>query len=189
MALLRMRNATFARETLSAGPVTVDVWTGRRAALTFASPGEAAIVALMAAGIVKASAGSVLIGDYDPRIQSVHCKRIAAFVPHEPIALHERDFARYIAYRAALWNVEPRRALTQASLLRERLGDLHEAFAFSIVGALVGMPEIVVLDRPAPAYAEQILSAIGSLALFSTHLGADAARAFGRADEAVATQA
>ena len=36
---------------------------------------------MLAAGIVKASSGCVLIGDYDPRVQSVACKRIAGFVP------------------------------------------------------------------------------------------------------------
>ena len=72
----------------------------------------------MAAGIVKASSGCVLIGDYDPRVQSVHCKRIAGFVPHETVALDERDFGAYIAYRAALWNVDARRAFAQAAELR-----------------------------------------------------------------------
>jgi hypothetical protein len=186
MALLRMRNASFTREDRSAGPLTLDVWPGQRAALTFASPEEAEVVALLAAGIVKATNGTVLIGDYDPRIQSVHCKRIAAFVPHEPTLLREREFARYIAYRAALWNIDVHDALAQAAQLRERLGDLHEAFAYPLIGALIGGPQIVVLDRPAPAYARQIFGAIGSRAAFSTHVGAAAADAFGRAVQAAA---
>jgi hypothetical protein len=178
MALLRMRNATFSGDGVEAGPVTLDLGPGQRAALVLRSAREAGIVALMAAGIVKATSGSVLIDEYDPRVQSVHCKRIAAFVQHEPLPLGEADFARYIAYRAALWNVEPIYAQTVASLLLRKLGEVHEAFAYPLVGALIARPKLVVLDRPPPAYASQILAAVGARALFSTHTGVVAARAF-----------
>ncbi|MBV8531909.1 MAG: hypothetical protein JO104_11360 [Candidatus Eremiobacteraeota bacterium] len=178
MELLRMRDATFATSTDSVGPVTLKLAPGERAAYEFASAREAAIVALLAAGIVKVSSGCVLIGDYDPRVQSVHCKRIAALVPHEPFALDESEFRRYLAYRAALWNVEPARAIAHAELLRKRCAGMHEAFAFPLIGALIGLPKLVVLDRPQPVYARQILAAVGNRALFSTHTDAAAARAF-----------
>lgn len=189
MPLLRMRNASFEGGGVSAGPLTLEVWPGERAALTFGSAREAGVAALLAAGIVKASGGCVLIGDYDPRVQSIHCKRIAGFVPHEPISLSERDFARYIAYRAALWNVDPQRATAHAAFLRERLGEMHEAFAYPLVGALIAMPELVVLDRPPLVYADQILGAIEASAVFSTHTNAAAARAFARRGALRITQA
>jgi len=173
-----MRDATFAAGTVSAGPITLDLDPGERTALHCASEKEAAIAALLASAIVKASSGCVLIGDYDPRVQSVHCKRIAALVPHEPFPLDEGEFARYIAYRAALWNVSPQRAHAHAALLRKRLSGMHEAFAYPLIGALIGMPELIVLDRPQPAYAAQILDAIAGRAVFSTHSDAAAARAF-----------
>jgi hypothetical protein len=185
MALLRMRNAAFSADGVQVGPFTIDVCSGERAALAFASAREAGIAALLAAGIVKATSGSVLIDEYDPRVQSVHCKRIAAFVPHEPLPLSSSDFARYIAYRAALWNVEPTYAQTVASLLLRKLGDVHEAFAYPLVGALIARPRLVVLDRPPPAYASQILAAVGTRALFSTHAGVAAARAFSRSAAAI----
>lgn len=180
MALLRMRNAAFSAEGVQAGPLTLEVCWGQRAALAFTSAREAGIAALLAAGIVKTTSGSVLIDEYDPRVQSVQCKRIAAFVPHEPLPLREPDFARYIAYRAALWNVESIYAQTVASLLLRKLGDVHEAFAYPLVGALIARPRLVVLDRPQPAYASQILAAVGTRALFSTHASVSAARAFAR---------
>jgi len=178
MPLLRMRNASFVRGGAAVGPVTLDVAPGERAALACTTPHEAAVVALLAAGIVKASSGSVLIGDYDPKVQSVHCKRIAAFVAHEAVALGESDFRAYVAYRAALWNVEGRRALSHAKLLQDRLRGMHEAFAYPLIGALIGMPEIVVFERPQAAYAAQIIEVVGSLAMFSTHASVDAAAAF-----------
>jgi hypothetical protein len=186
MPLLRMRDASFANAQVSAGPVTVDVWPGQRAALTFASPHEATIVALMAAGVAKASKGCVLVGDYDPRVQSVHCKRIAAFVPHEPLQLDERDFARYVNYRAALWNVDAKAARIYAYALREGLDGMHEAFAYPLIGALIGMPELVVIDRPQAVYSRQILTAVDRRALLSTHTQTSSAPAFADSSETAA---
>jgi hypothetical protein len=173
-----MRDASFANATAHAGPLTLDLEPGARIALTFSTSQEATIVALMAAGIVKATTGSVLIGDYDPRVQSVHCKRLAGFVPHEPLELDERDFPRYIAYRAALWNIEATAAQEYAQLLGERLEGMHEAFAYPLIGALVGSPQLIVLDRPQPAYAAQILRAVEGRALLSTHAQPSNAVAF-----------
>jgi ABC-type taurine transport system ATPase subunit len=178
MAILRMREACFTARGAPVGPVTVDVAPGERAARVFPSGRDAAIVALMAAGVVKAGSGSVLIGEFDPRVQSVHCKRIAGYVPHAPSRVAESEFERYIAYRAALWNVDPRRAVAHAKLLMERLSGMHEAIAYSIAGALIASPGLLVLDRPQPAYAQQIFAAAGPRAIFSTHVTASAARAF-----------
>jgi ABC-2 type transport system ATP-binding protein len=178
MPLLRMKDASFTSAALRAGPVTLDVATGERAALTLSTPREATVVALMAAGVAKASAGTVLIGDYDPRVQSVHCKRIAAFVPHEPLQLDDGDFLRYIGYRAALWNVDAGTARERALALRERLDDMHEAFAYPLIGALIASPQIVVLDRPQAVYARSILDVVEGRALFSTHAQQSDAQAF-----------
>jgi len=178
MALLRMRDASFANATARAGPLTFDLEPGGRVALACLSSQEATIVALMAAGIAKATTGSVLIGDYDPRVQSVHCKRIAGFVPHEPLELDERDFPRYIAYRAALWNIDATAAQADARLLCERLEGMHEAFSYPLIGALVASPRLIVLDRPQPAYAAQILRAVEGRALLSTHAQPTNAAAF-----------
>lgn len=178
MPLLRMREATFGTGEPFAGPVTLDVEFGEQAALHFASAREAAIVARMAAAVVKASDGCVLIADYDPRVQSVACKRIAALVPHEPFALTEGEFARYVEYRAELWNVERRRARADAAELRRKLDGMHEALAYPLIGALIARPKLLVLDRPQPVYAEQILAAAGECAVLSTHDDSASARAF-----------
>lgn len=173
-----MRDATFARGGASAGPVTLDLCSGEGTALRCTSAQEASIVALLATGIVKTSSGCVLIDDYDPHVQSVHCKRVAALVPHEPFSISEDEFARYVAYRAALWNVEPAQARAQAELMRERLAGVHEAFAYPLIAALIGMPKLIVLDRPQMVYARRILDAVAGCALLSTHTDPAAARAF-----------
>jgi hypothetical protein len=178
MRLLRMRDASFASATARAGPLTLDLEPGGRIASTFSTSQEATIVALMAAGIAKATTGSVLIGDYDPRVQSVHCKRLAGFVPHEPLQLDEGDFPRYIAYRAALWNIDATAAQAEARLLCERLEGMHEAFSYPLIGALVASPQLIVLDRPQPVYAAQILRAVEGRALLSTHAQPSNAAAF-----------
>lgn len=163
---------------MRAGPVNVDLEPGCRAALRLGAPQEATAIALLAAGVAKATTGSVLIGDFDPRVQSVHCKRLAAFVPHEPLELDDGDFLRYVGYRAALWNVDAAAARAYSQELRERLNGMHEAFAFPLIGALIAQPQLVVLDRPQAAYAQRILAVLQGRALLSTHVQAESASAF-----------
>lgn len=178
MPLLRMREAGFTNARVSVGPMTLDLEPGERKALLCANAHEATVVALMAAGIAKASAGSVLIGDFDPRIQSVHCKRIAGFVPHAPLALDDAEFPRYVAYRAALWNVAPDAAAARARDLLAQLDGMHEALAYPLIGALIAAPQLVVMDRPPPVYAQHIVRVAGNAALLTTHVDTAGENAF-----------
>jgi hypothetical protein len=178
MLLLRMREAGFENAGVCVGPLTLDVLAGERTARVFATPHQAGVAARLGAGIVKAGSGSVSIGAFDPRVQSAHCKRIAAFVPHDPLPLSAIDFERYIVYRAALWGIDPMRAVAHAKLLLERLDGVHEAFAYPLAGALIANPMLLVLDRPAAVYAPQMLAAAGPRAVFSTHLHERDAAAF-----------
>jgi ABC-type Na+ transport system ATPase subunit NatA len=182
--ILRLREARFLARGAPVGPISLAVAEGERVARTFAQAREASIVALMAAGIVKASAGSVLVDEYDPRVQPVHCKRTVAFVPHDPLPLDTPGFERYIRYRAALWGIDPEPAWVHARLLLERLEGVHEAFAYPLAGALISNPKLLVLDRPQPAHAERILAAAGARAIFSTHTAEGAAHRFGAAARA-----
>jgi len=175
---LRLRDVRFSASGTPVGPVSLEVRAGERVARAFASARDASTVALLAAGIVKATDGCVLIGEYDPRVQPVHCKRLAGFVPHDPLPLDEPGFERYIAYRSALWSIGAADALAHARLLFERLEGVHEAFAYPLIGALVARPALLVLDRPAPAYAAQILAAAENCAVFSTHEHETAAEVF-----------
>ena len=159
-------------------PTTLDVAPAARYAHLCASAAEARIVAMLAAGLARPTDGNVLIGEYDPRVQPVHCKRIAGFVPHDPLVIAPSEFSRYITYRAALWGIDQERARAHASLLLERLHGIHEAFAYPIVAALIPMPRLLVMDRPQPAYAASTLAAAGACALFSTHIDMQPAAAY-----------
>jgi hypothetical protein len=178
MRLLHIRDARFVRgRSVLLDTFSVDVGAGQRLARTFTAPREAAIAALIAAGIVRASEGRVFIADYDPRIQPVQCKRIAGYVPHEAIPLELRSFEDYIEYRAALWGIDRLRAIAHAEILLEQLAGIHEAFAYPLVGALLPSPRLLVLDRPQAAYALRILN-IARCAIFSTHCTAADASAY-----------
>jgi ABC-type Na+ transport system ATPase subunit NatA len=173
-----MRGAQFETGADTVGPISLELAAGERMARLFSRPRDAAIVARLAAGIVKASKGSVTIEAYDPRVQPVHCKRIAALVTHDPVSLEGIGFEHYIRYRAALWNIDAAVALDEARALRPRLDDVHDAFALPLIGALIARPQLVVIDRPQHAYAQAVLDAVGSRALLTTHTHLAAARAY-----------
>ncbi|HTU71734.1 MAG TPA: hypothetical protein VMF11_15635 [Candidatus Baltobacteraceae bacterium] len=166
MHILRMRDAAYERngEQIVA-PTSLDLAPGERMTRVCANGHEAEALAMMAAALARATSGSVTIGEYDPRVQPVHCKRIAAFVPHDPLPLSQMDADRYIAYRAALWDLDPLRARAHAQLLLERLHGLHEAFAYPVVGALVPSPQLLVLDRPQATFTPAILEAASGCAV------------------------
>lgn len=177
--VLRMRDVSYVtggRTVVS--PTTLDVFADSRIAVERTGAREAEVLAMLAAGVARASHGSVLIGEFDPRVQPVQCKRIAGFVPHDPLALSPAAFSRYIDYRAALWDIDVQRARALACVLLERLSGVHEAFAYPIVAALIASPEMLVLDRPPLAYAQEVLRAAGCVAIFSTHVDPASQRAY-----------
>ncbi|MDP9110982.1 MAG: hypothetical protein M3M96_05065 [Candidatus Eremiobacteraeota bacterium] len=179
MTLLEMRDATFRRgSAVLAAPFSVDVAPGERVARSFASAREAAIVALMAAGIAKATGGRVFVGEFDPRIQPVQVRRLVGYVPHEAVPHEFTSFEQYIEYRAMLWNLPRAGAVATALALRDRLEEVHEAFAYPLIGALIAEPSLLVLDRPQSVYARQTREVAGSAAIFSTHLSEREARRF-----------
>jgi ABC-type uncharacterized transport system ATPase subunit len=179
VALLEMREASYARagRTLVA-PVSLTLGEGERASFSCDEERAAQVVALMAAGLVRPSSGSIFIAAFDPRIQPVQVKRIVGYVPHEAVPHDFQSFTRYVEFRAALWGLPRAEAVIRARALLARLAGVHEAFAYPLVGALLAQPRLLVLDRPQAAYAQQILDAAGSCAIFSTHTSQRDARAF-----------
>lgn len=163
-----MLDASVSRRTEAiVEPTTLRVERGERVERTCEEPRSAQALAMMAAALLRPTGGSVLIGEYDPRVQPVHCKRIAAFVPHDPLPLNRIDADRFIDYRAALWDIDRAQARKHAQRLLERLDGLHEAFAYPVIAALLPSPQLVVLDRPQPQNADVIARAAGSSAVLT----------------------
>jgi len=182
-----MRDAAFDDGSSHAGPFSVTLEPRGRRAATFDSAREASLVALMAAGLVKATSGQIFVDEFDPRVQPAHVKRLVGYVPHELVGQEFENFARYVDYRATLWGVPRDRAAARAYAMLERLDGVHEAFAYPLVGALIASQKLLVLDRPQGAYAAQILEVAGAdVAVFSTHVSAREARLF---DERAAAEA
>ena len=170
MALIEMRGATYARGgKLLAGPADVTLDEGRRLAFVCGNDLAARAIAMMASGQLAPSGGTVFVAAFDPRIQPVQVKRIAAYVAHEAPPMEFSSFTRYMEYRAALWGLPRAQTVVRARSLLAKLEGVHEQFAYPLAGALAASPRLLVLDRPLAAYGAQIVSVAGSCAVFSTH--------------------
>jgi ABC-type Na+ transport system ATPase subunit NatA len=168
--LLEMRDATFRRggeELVSAQNVALE--EGDRLAHACADNRAAAIVAMMAAGLVRASGGAVYVGAFDPRIQPVHVKRLAGYVPHDALPYEFPSFEQYIEYRAALWQLPQAESVVRGRHILSGLDGIHETFAYPLAGALIAQPRLLVLDRPQAVYGAQIVEVAKTCAIFSTH--------------------
>ncbi len=174
-------------------PFSIELAAGDRATLAMTTGPAASIAARMAAGIVKATTGTLFIGDFDPRIQPVQAKRTIGFVPRSgrfggdaPRAPLSAACVREIVdLHAALYEVE------QAAARRAAFGVLS---AFSAVDdatlalalALIRPIALLVLDRPEPALAARledvvpqhtaVVSTAGSVAFSQPAIPAEAAR-------------
>ncbi len=179
MALLEMRAASFARGGRTiVPPITLALGENERLAHACDDDASASTMALLAAGLVKPTAGRVFIAAFDPRIQPVQVKRIVGYVPHEALPHDFASFTRYIEFRATLWGLPRAHSIVRARALLARLEGVHEAFAYPLVGALLSQPRLLVLDRPQCAYAQQILEVAHACAIFSTHVSQRDAQRF-----------
>jgi ABC-type Na+ transport system ATPase subunit NatA len=161
-----MNDAAYARTGHGiAAPLSLRLECGAFASVVRSNAREAEATAMMAAALLRPSAGSVLIGEYDTRVQPAHCKRIAALVPHDPLPLSRIDARRYMAYRAALWGLDVQQAERRFTDLLERLGGVHEAFAYPVAAALLPDPQLLVLDRPQPELIDRARDAAGTRAV------------------------
>jgi len=184
--LLEMRGARYVRGGETIAPQNVALEAGHRHAHACEGQRAAGIVAMLAAGLVRATEGSVFVGAFDPRIQPVHVKQLVGYIPHDPLPYEFPTFERYVEYRAALHRLPAAESLQRANGILESLDGVHESFAYPLVGALIGRPALLVLDRPQAVYAAHIADAAGGAAIFSTHGSQSEASRFAAACAAVA---
>jgi ABC-2 type transport system ATP-binding protein len=170
MALLEIRDAAVVHGGRTViGPIRLSLDEGQHVAYACADETQAQVLALLAAGLLRAGAGRLYVAAFDPAIQPVQVKRIVGYVPHEAVPHDFSSLSRYVEFRAALWGLPRAQALVRAHGLHARLDGIHEAFAYPLIGALLAHPRLLVLDRPQAAYAAQILEVAGTCAVLSTH--------------------
>lgn len=179
MPLLEMRDAAFdGAHATALAPVSLVLDEGERRAVACTDGARAALLGLLAAGLLRPTSGRVFVAAFDPVIQPVQVKRITGYVPHDAVAREFASFTAYVEYRAALWSLPRAQTIVRARALLDRLDGVHEAFAFPLVGALLANPRLLVLDRPQAVYAHQICAAADSCAILSTHANERDAQAF-----------
>jgi ABC-2 type transport system ATP-binding protein len=114
----------------------------------------------MAAGLLRPDSGSIEIFGLDALADPVAGKRLAAWLPDEPMLYDKLTPLEYLEFVAGLWDAPPDRAQTKAENLLRRLGlweqrgQRCEGFSrgmkqkVALAGALVHEPRLMMLDEP-----------------------------------------
>jgi len=135
----------------------------------------------MMSGIVKPTCGTLLIGDYDPRIQPVHAKRLVGYVPYngdfgwhpQPFGLRRAaadDSDEAIDLHAALFEVPKAEARRRVYAMLDEIGWLDgETLAAAL--ALMRPIQLLAMDRPSDATVSRLEGALPqSVALIATQV-------------------
>jgi hypothetical protein len=173
--VLHAAGATFARDGVTlVPPFWLDVCAGERASLALRDARAAKVAARMVAGIVKTTCGTLLVCDFDPRIQPVQAKRLAGFVPAQRDCAPCGDAGAAIDLQAALFEVPRKPARQRVDAVLAALGT-RDAAGFAVALALVRPIKLLVLDRPSPEFEARVAQMLDAgTALVCTGVGVDA---------------
>lgn len=169
-ALLRVAAARFVRNGRElVAPFTLALAAGERVALTQPDERSAAIAARIAAAIVKPSSGSVVVGDFDARLQPAQAKRLIGFVPAHGFCATVRAFEREIGFRADVWGTDRRAMQREADALYAALqAGVPEAWARGVALALAPGVAAVVLENAPAEWLELVAAQHPALAMLAT---------------------
>jgi hypothetical protein len=147
----------------------LELASGERALLRMPDIRAASTAALLAAGVVKATRGTLYIGDFDPRIQPVQAKRLVGFVPRagsfggsarlqwiSTVGERSENRLAIVDFHSALHEVgrdDARRRVADVLAAVER--DDESAFALAL--ALIRPIALLVVDQP-PAHLERCIA-------------------------------
>jgi len=154
VSVLRATAARFAfRGSELVTPIELALERGEKVELVQPEPRGASLAARICAGVVKPTAGSVCIEDYDTRLQPAQAKRSVSFVPAQAETFVD-DFLRSLLLYAALFEVERRDAARRVVEVEALLG--HAPYAQAVALALSHDAPLIVLDQPPAAIADAI---------------------------------
>ncbi|PZR59520.1 MAG: hypothetical protein DLM50_01455 [Candidatus Meridianibacter frigidus] len=169
MAILEMRRASFARgRTNIVAPISLQLEEGGTLHWRCELAQAGRVLARMAAGIVKCTAGSVFIGDYDPKIQPVQVKRLVGFIPHPPPSNPFDSPQAYFAYRSDLWNLQCASAVERGMRIFLALHAQPPNLALAVSGALLHEPKLLVAENLEAELFDELANLRGAAALFAT---------------------
>lgn len=164
-----MREAAFTvQEHVYLPPVNVHLEDGQTTALPCANAMAARVAARIAAGMIKCTTGEVFVGNFDPKIQPANVKRIAGFIPAEIPANPFSNTDAFLAYRAALWNLEREPALNAGRAALSSLRGLQPHEALWIASVMMGAPRLLIAELPAQTRRNALENIRNDAALFVT---------------------
>lgn len=114
----------------------------------------------MAAGLLRPDSGRIEVCGADAIANPIAAKRLAAWLPDEPMLYDKLTPLEYLAFVAGLWNVPNADAAERAGALLRRLGMWEqrgqrcEGFSrgmkqkVALAGALIHEPRLLMLDEP-----------------------------------------
>jgi len=158
-AVLRISDARFVREGCElVVPFSIVLRAGERGILAQPNERGAHVAARIAAAIVKPTCGSVLVGDFDSRVQPAQAKRLVGFVPACGFAGGTRSLEREVRFRADVWDLDAHAMRENAEVLFAALQHTAtEAYARAVALALAPGVALIVLESP-PAGTADVLA-------------------------------
>lgn len=114
----------------------------------------------MLTGLLRPTAGRVLIGGYDVQREPVRAKALLGYVPDEPVLYEKLTGREFLTFMADLYRVDGSRRreripeLLELFGLSERGDDLIQSYSrgmrqkLAVAGALVHEPRVLILDEP-----------------------------------------
>ena len=111
-------------------------------------------------GCLAATSGQVLIGGHDICAESVQAKRLIGYLPEQPPLYGDMTVAEYLGFAAAMKGLRAgeRRSQIQAVMEKTAIDDVSHRLIrhlskgykqrVGVAQAILGKPEVVILDEP-----------------------------------------
>ena len=169
-AVLRVSEARFVRDGCElVAPFSIALGAGERATVIQPNEKAAKIAARIAAAIVKPTCGSVVVGDFEARVQPAQAKRLVGFVAACGFAGGTRNLEREVRFRADVWGLDAATLRRNAEIVYAALEPLATtAYARAVALALAPDVAAIVLEQPPLGIADVLVNLRPRAALLST---------------------